>query len=465
VLWSPNSQPQRRFLSTTAREVLYGGAAGGGKSAALTAMPLRWANHPDFAALVLRRESTQLGDLLNKARKLWPKAFPGARPKAKPPTWYFPSGASVRFNHCEHESDASIYDGYEYQLIQFDELTHFTRTQFLAITARLRAAVPGLPRYVRCTTNPGGPGHEWVFERWGAWLDPDFQAEGLKPRFGPDGKKLPPAQPGEVLWYVLDGSDDDEKAREVYVPEGTPDSLSRTFIPALASDNPDLTKNDPKYMTTLRALDRVRRAQLLGGNWLVKPAKGLYFKRAWIQQYFDEYIRTASARVRYWDLAAGGDFAAGLRYARNAPLWVVEHVRRLKGTPHEVRQAVFATAQQDGKSVPIWIEQDPGQAGKDQAFSYQTAPELQGYMVRFRPKRIDKITAFGPVSSQAEGGLIGIVRGAWNDDLFGEAEGFPEVKNDDQVDAWSGAHAVLTGGVVGSFTEAANAFAGMGRRS
>lgn len=78
VIWSPNQGPQTRFLASTANEVLYGGAAGGGKSAALLALPLRWANNPRFRALILRREFPQLQDLIDKAALLWPKAFPGA---------------------------------------------------------------------------------------------------------------------------------------------------------------------------------------------------------------------------------------------------------------------------------------------------------------------------------------------------------------------------------------------------
>jgi predicted phage terminase large subunit-like protein len=127
-------------------------------------------------------------------------------------------------------------------------------------------------------------------------------------------------------------------------------------------------------------------------------------------------------------------------------IWVLEDIVRLKGTPHQVRQLVFTTAKVDGPQVPVYVEQDPGQAGKDQAYSYTSADELQGYSVHFRPKRVNKIEAFGPFSAQCEAGLVGVVRGGWNVPFFDEAEAFPEGDYDDQCDAVSGAHAILVGG-------------------
>lgn len=414
--------------------MLWGGEAGGGKSDALVTLPLRWCNHPRFNALILRRESTDLGPLLDKAQRLYPRAFPGARFNGTTRVWTFPSGARVRFNHCEHENDKFGYQGDEFNLVGWDELTHFTRGQYTEINSRLRTTDPDLPCIARATSNPGGTGHEWVVQRFGAWLNPECQIEGLAPRSAPDGRKLPPAREGEVLSFLP------EENTERVVPAGTTDASSRTFFRSVRSECVQLRGD---YSAKLKQLDPVRRKQLEKGNWLVKPAAGMYFKRAWIKEYFDTYP-AASSRVRYWDLAAGGDFAAGCRYSHAAPLWCVEDMARLRGTPHQVRQLVFTTAVRDGRGVSIWIEQDPGQAGKDQAYSYTSAPELQGFDVHFRPKRIDKITAFGPVSSQAEAGLVAFVRGAWNTMVFDEAESFPEGDFDDMCDAWSGAHVVLT---------------------
>ena len=108
---------------------------------------------------------------------------------------------------------------------------------------------------------------------------------------------------------------------------------------------------------------------------------------------------------------------------------------------------MFDTAQEDGPGVEIWIERDPGQAGKDQELTYVTAEELQGFNVRFRPKRVDKVTAFAPFSAYAfcSSRLVIVQRASWNREFFEEAEAFPEGGHDDQCDAVSGAHVVLFG--------------------
>src|SRR5690606_29111291 len=130
--------------------------------------------------------------------------------------WTFPAGGKAKFRHCQKPGDYKKYDGWEINLLCFDELTHFTERQYKYLCARVRSSRPELPTLIRATTNPGGPGHEWVFRHWGAWLDPEFMAEGLEPRFDGD-KPLPPAKPGEVWWIrTLDDG------REVYYREKPP---------------------------------------------------------------------------------------------------------------------------------------------------------------------------------------------------------------------------------------------------
>ena len=412
VLWRPNPGPQSRFLASRVDEVLYGGAAGGGKSAAAIAAPLRFVSNPTFNALVLRRETPQLADLIEKSTALYPKL--GAKLNLTTGLWRFPSGARVWFTHCEHENDVERFDGHEFQLVVFDELTHFTERQYTRIRARIRGTDLALPRWTRATTNPGGPGHEWVFARFGAWLDPKH------PR---------PAAPGEPRAFL-----DREE-----VAEGTPASLTRTFIPALLKDNPHV---GPEYEAQLRDLDPVRRAQLLGGDWLAKPAKGLYFKRHWFG------VREAPhpaplRRVRYWDRAATleGDWTVGVLLAEIDDGYVVEDVARFRGTPREVKNTIRRTAELDGPSVQQVLEQDPGQAGVVERDDY--AEELDGIGFTFVRPTGDKVTRAGPFSAQVESGRVSLVRAEWNRAYLDELEAFPEGTNDDQVDASSGAHASI----------------------
>lgn len=248
VLWTPNPGPQTSFLASTAKRALYGGAAGGGKSAALFALPLRWISNPRYRGLYLRREAQYLGDAIDKTRRIYPQT--GARLVLGPRiVWTWPSGAELWMNHCAHENDVANYDSFEFSEILFDELTHFTEKQFTGICARLRGTDPALPYWARAATNPGGPGHKWVQRRWGAWLDRTHTHR---------------ARPGEHRW-LLRGNE---------VPAGTPNALSYTFIPALLRDNPHVAAS---YRAEIEDInDPVRRAQLLEGDWDATPEGALW---------------------------------------------------------------------------------------------------------------------------------------------------------------------------------------------
>lgn len=238
ILWQPNPGRQTRFLAHRAKRALYGGAAGGGKSAALMACPLRWIGNPNYRGLYLRREAQYLGDAVDKTRKLYP-ALGGTLVMGPRIMWTFPSGATLWMNHCAHEADIANYDSFEFSEVLFDELTHFSERQYVGICARLRGTDPTLPYWSRAATNPGGVGHDWVKRRWGAWLD---------------RKHANPAREGETRWML----------RGQEVPPGTPSATSYTFIPALLDDNP---KVDPAYRAELEELDPLRRKQLIQGDW------------------------------------------------------------------------------------------------------------------------------------------------------------------------------------------------------
>jgi predicted phage terminase large subunit-like protein len=189
----------------------------------------------------------------------------------------------------------------------------------------------------------------------------------------------------------------------------------------------------------------------LKGNWLIRPAAGLYFKR----EYFS-IVDAAPAkvvwRVRFWDRAAtpklqgnDPDATAGVLLSKDERgVYYVEDVRRMFASGHDVDSAILNTGSQDGKRVMIGYNQDPGSAGKREA--EDTAKKLEGYAVKFWTTTGDKITRAKPVSSQAEAGNICIVRGSWNEDFLRELENFPEGRFDDQVDGLSGAFELGTGG-------------------
>jgi predicted phage terminase large subunit-like protein len=372
------------------------------------ALPLRWVGRGAFRCLFLRREAKYLSDAIDKSRALYPH-FGGRLVQSPKIIWTFPSGAQVWLNHCEHESDVANYDSLEFHLVIFEELTHFTEKQYLGIRARIRGTDPDLPRFSRATSNPGGEGHEWVFKRFAAWLDPRH------PR---------PAKPGEIRWF----------ARGEESTAGAPDAISRQFIPATLTDNPFVTAD---YRAQLGDLDPVRRQQLLEGDWLVKPGAGAYFKRTWIRSWID-FIAESDVvqRVRAWDLGAttDGDWTRGVRMARlRDDSYVVEHVASLRGTPGDVQRFIRSTAEADGQGVKVRLPLDPGQAGLDQQLTY--AKLLSGFTAEWKRPTGDKATRFGPFSTQAQAGNVAVKRGAWVDEWVSELEGFPDGPNDDQVDA------------------------------
>lgn len=428
--FAPHKGPQSRFLACNAYEVCFGGAAGGSKTTAMVVAPLRWVEHKTFRALILRRTFGEIeGTLLVESRKWYPNL--GGIFNENKMQWQFPSGAVIRFGYCREDRDVYQYQGQEYQYVAWDELTQFTEQQYKYLSSRLRSA-KGLPIRMRASTNPGGRGHDWVFKRWGPWLDPESKVK---------------AAPGEILWFRMGESEE-----ELCEPTA-PGAMSRTFIPATVADNPSLDA-DTNYLARLSGLDPVERARLRDGNWLVKHARGEMFQRSWFK--FATELPKGLRAVRYWDRAAtevdeekknNPDWTVGVRmWTDGAGRYWIDDVVRFRGEPATVENTIKATALADGVGCAVYLEQDPAQAGKFEVASYVKL--LRGFNVRTRKPDRDKVTRASPFSAQVNHGNVTIVvppGGArWLGPFLDELEAFPSkgVK-DDQVDAAGGAFAVL----------------------
>lgn len=251
VIFKPNEGPQTDFLAAPEKEVLYGGAAGGGKSYAMLADLLRYAHHSDYRALLLRRTLGELTELIDKSRELYPKAFPGAKFREAKSTWVFPSGATALFSYVDRDQDVSRYQGQAFAWIGIDELGHYpTPYVWNYLRSRLRTTNPAITTYMRGSANPGGLGGWW-----------------LKKMF------IDPTTPGEPFW----AEDMDTKQTLVYGPHhekaGEP-LFHRRFIPARLTDNPYLLHSDD-YEAMLMSLPEVERRRLLEGDWDV--AEGAAF--------------------------------------------------------------------------------------------------------------------------------------------------------------------------------------------
>lgn len=430
----PQKGPQEAFLSTPADIAIYGGGAGGGKTWALLLEPLRHVANPLFGAVIFRRTSPQItneGALWDEASKLYPPI--GADPRIGDLAYRFPSGSTVGFAHLQHEKDKLNWQGAQVPLICFDELTHFSQSQFWYLLSRNRSMC-GVRPYVRGTCNPDAD--SWVADLIGWWID--------------QGTGLPiPERAGIIRWFArvndaLVWGDTKGELLARY-PDIPPKSL--TFIPASLFDNAALMAADPGYRANLMALPLVDRERLLGGNWKIRPAAGLYFQRTWCEVV--DAVPSGLVRVRGWDLAAteasegsDPDWTAGTRIGK-APgnVFYVEDHRRVRGSPGKVEVFVKNTASDDGRGVTISIPQDPGAAGKAQALAFTKL--LAGYTVRTSPETGDKVTRFGPFSAQAEAGNVKVVRGPWNEHWFSALEAFPEGKHDDDADSTSRAFSML----------------------
>ena len=171
-------------------EVLYGGAAGGGKSDALLMEALRQVHIPHYRGLILRKTYPQLSELIDRSRELYGAAFPRARYNGTGHCWTFPSGAKVYFGSMQHTKDRINYQGKRYDYIGFDELTHFAWEEYSYLFSRNRPSGPGTIVYMRASTNPGGVGHGWVKDRFITPAPPMTPIAERMEVVGPDGKNI-----------------------------------------------------------------------------------------------------------------------------------------------------------------------------------------------------------------------------------------------------------------------------------
>jgi predicted phage terminase large subunit-like protein len=226
-----------------------------------------------------------------------------------------------------------------------------------------------------------------------------------------------------------------------------PRTKDRPFVPARLADNPYLDREG--YQLSLSELDPFTRRQLLDGDWTARNPSGK-FRREWLELV--EVAPEQAERCRYWDLAATApkpgtdpDWTAGARVSVTRDgIWHVEDMRRMRGSPLQVEQLVRQTAELDGRAVPVWIEQEPGSSGKN-TIDHYVRNVLRGYTVRGHSPTGPKDVRANPVSSQAEAGNVKLVRGGWVPSYLDELDAFsPDCSHDDQVDATSGAFAMLT---------------------
>ena len=268
--------PQTEFLRTPTDICIYGGAAGGGKTVGLILEPLRHVSRvANFTAVFFRRTMPQItnpGALWDESLNFYPRL--GGTPHLGGREWRWPRGGKIKFSHLQFDTTVYDWQGAQIALICFDELTHFTAHQFFYMVSRNRSTC-GVRPYIRATCNPDAD--SWVADFLAWWIDPETG--------------LPISERAGVVRYYIRVADKIEWAdrpedlvqylpRPEDLPPGfePPRPISVTFIPATVFDNPALLRVNPEYFAWLTSLPLLERERLLGGNWKIRPAAGLYFK-------------------------------------------------------------------------------------------------------------------------------------------------------------------------------------------
>lgn len=432
---------QMVFLSLGSnREVLFGGAAGGGKSDALLMAALQYVDVPGYAALLLRKTWPDLvlpGAIMDRTAQ-WLGDTP-ARPKEGGRVWVFPSGARIQFGYLQHDQQKYRYQSAEFQFVGFDELTQWQQeSTYDYLFSRLRkpkVACLNCNQALRRRMKPNGVK---VFVH-------ATQRECRQPR--PDMKvvnQYPAASDGTTIFDVPlrmraatnPGGVGNEWVKARFINPKTR-RKNTIFVPSRLNDNPSL---DESYAESLSYLNEVDRLRLLEGDWDVTES-GEFFDRGDFNFVKGEPIGI-TRKVRYWDKAStegGGDWTVGtlMGILSDGRVCILDQVR-FQGHPLKNEKKMAATARADGMDVYIREEQEPGSSGKSIIDHYRRNV-VPGYMydgIKTTGSKAARATAY---AGSVKAGEVLVVEAAWNRDFLNEHEQFPNGAHDDQVDSAAGA--------------------------
>ena len=402
IPYEPTAKQLAFLLMNEQREILYGGAAGGGKSVAQLMAALQFVDIPGYAAILFRKTFADLalpGALISMAKEwLMPFVEKGEiHWSEKRNQFTFPSSATLSFGYLESDNDCYRYQGSEFQYVGMDEVTHISPVNYRYLHSRLRKPKTlKVPLRFRATANPGGAFGEYYHQR-----------------------------------FFIEGAE-----------------KGRVFIGAGLRDNPHLDAEE--YIKSLDELDPVTREQLLNGNWDIKES-GDMLSAAWFQGVSANDIPVGAPAVRFWDLASTDptkrkskdkrdpDYTVGFKLRHWQGLYWIEDIVRVQKKPAEVEQIIKQTAELDGYSCAIRMEQEPGSSG-DITIDHYARNILQGYDflgIRSTGSKVERARA---ASAAAQGGRVFIVNGCRNKlAFFDEANLFPYGSKDDTIDGFSGA--------------------------
>lgn len=387
---------QKLFLRSMHKEVLFGGAAGGGKSSALLMAALQFTDVPNYSAILFRRTFADLnlpGALMDRFRD-WMAEFDDVRWNNNTYTATFPSGARVTFGYLNNVNDYLRYKGSEFQFVGMDEVTEIRQNDYTYLFSRLRRPATGplsrVPLRMRATTNPAP---NWVRQR--------FIVEGEK--------------------------------------------YGRLFVPSTLLDNPGIEQ--VSYREQLAELSPVERKRLEFGDWWATEIGSMFKREDFViigpeEEAFPKFDRNTQW-VRYWDLASTApnpnnkdpDWTVGVLGAFHEGRFYIMDIRRDRMDSADVEKLVQDTAVRDGPDIPVRIEQEPGSSGKSLMDQYARYV-LPGFDFQGIPATGDKELRAQPLAAAVRNGNVCLLRGDWITEFLDEISSFPEGEiHDDQVDA------------------------------
>ena len=337
IVWAPQAGPQAALVNCPIKEIMFGGARGGGKTDGMlgkNAIKAEvWGEHQK--AIFFRRTLKQLEDAIARAHQIYGINGLEWKWQEQKGTYTSPKGATLKFRYLDKDIDAQEYQGHNYTDVYFEELTNFpTPNPYNLLRGTLRSA-HGVPTQLHATCNPGGAGHNWVKERF--------------------------VSPNPAGYEVLSET----------LPNGR--IHKRVFIPSKLSDNKIMNEVDPDYENNLylSGSESLVRAWL-NGDWDI--IEGAFFDR-WSDKMSIKPFTVPDhwTRFRSFDWGSAAPFSVGwwtvasddyLHYGSIIPRGALVRYRELYGA----------------KAPNVGLKLDVGEV-RDMIISRETAGERFAYSV------------------------------------------------------------------------------------
>jgi len=502
--------PQERALASDANTVIFGGANGGGKTFALCYAPALMLRDPNFYGVIFRRTYPEIEHSIEKqTKKIYPHL--GGKYNHQKHLWKFPSGAEIKLSHLQRSGDEDDWDSAELSFIGFDQLEKFEKRQFFFLASRLRNPECAWEPFMFATCNPAPQGH-WLHRFVSPWLDDDdtYPVDELdgerrwyfssrdgwrwadrddreiaevgdeEVEVGPksvefhsatvmDNPTLLEGDAGYVrelhslserdrlmklrgAWGL--SSDDSPLGHhqiQIKAKGEVPDTLKFVRYWDLADTEPHPGNKDPCHTAGVKAAVMKRQWTICGYNPDSDDDEGqgeanCGFWRAGSPEQEGFWLEGES------DDDACPECGNKSLQTDTMPIMVVGGATWFQLSGSKKQNRMVTVARQDGQSVEIGVEQEPGATGKESAREYKRNVFPQGHRVRLDRPTGDKMTRLSTVVPLAETGRVWLIEGRWNIDYI---EAIENLDPQDVIDATTGAYKLARkrmrrGGVGGS---------------